>query len=140
MSDSIVFEAEIDDAGKLHPVGAKAIRARLARWRGRKAWVTVAKYVKRKSNNQLAYFHGPVLDYWSEFTGYERDEMKVELKDAWLPKVPFVNRITGEESQCVPSLADLTSEQMSTFISRCVKEAALIGVNIPGPDDPPEAL
>lgn len=143
--EAITFEVELDPRGKMHPVGARGVRGRLARWGtrkapGNKALVTVRRFVKLKSNNQLAYFHGPVLEYWCEYTGYEKDEMKWELKDAFLPKVPKVNPLTGEETMVTPSLRKVSSEVMSEFISRCVKEGNLKGISFPNPDEVPEGL
>lgn len=136
--EKIVFDADADNHGKLHPIGVKALRARIARWagkKGRKCTVTIQAWFSRKTNPQLAYFHGPVLDYWCEYTGYEKDEMKWELKDAWLPKVAKTNTLTGEEAMVTPSLADVSKDVMTEFLSRCIKEAALLGVEIPSPDE-----
>jgi hypothetical protein len=137
-AESITFDADCDSTGKIHPIGVRALRARLARWagkKGRKCTVTIQRHFSRKTNPQLAYFHGPLIDHYSEYTGYEKDEMKWELKDAYLPKVPKVNHLTGEESMVTPSLRDVSKEVMTEFITRCLKEADLMGLRIPTPDE-----
>jgi hypothetical protein len=131
----LVFEAQITEDGRIKPLQVAAAGVRLQRWRGRKVLVTVSRWVKPKSQPQLGYYFSTIVPFWSEHTGYEQDEMHVELKRAYLAKVRVVSRITGEETWETPSLAGLSSEKMSEFISRCIKEAALQGVRIPSSEE-----
>jgi hypothetical protein len=131
--DRFMFEGRVDDQGHVKPEHVRETAARLRRWKGRRVLVTVSRYVKRKTQPQLAYFHGPVLYYWSEHTGYAKDEMKWELKKAWLPKVRRISRLSGEEVWETPSLSDVSAEVMSEFISRCVREGNLLGITFPDP-------
>ena len=131
----LVFEATIADDGKVKPAQVAATSVRLQRWKGHKVLVTVSRWVKPKSQPQLGYYFAAIVPFWSEHTGYELDEMHVELKRAYLAKVRVVSRITGEETWETPSLADASSETMGEFITRCIKEAALQGVRIPSPEE-----
>lgn len=133
MSDTkrLVFEAEIDEQGKIRPQSAQVIRARLARWSGRKVLVTVGMFVKPKTLPQMGYYRGVVLPVWADYCGYDEDEMHRELKLAYFPRRPAISRLTGEESTEIPSLADATSEEMSLFLERVLREAAGNGVYIP---------
>jgi hypothetical protein len=129
----ITFEATVDEAGHCKPAQVGATRDRLRKWKGRKVLVTVLRWVKPKTLPQLAFFHGPILEHWSDYTGYAPDEMKRELKLAWLPKKRRVSALTGEEDWYVPSLAELNAEEMSAFIDRCIKEGNLLGITFPDP-------
>ncbi len=130
-SETVTFAATVDERGMLHPEGGKILRGRLSLWRGRKVTVSVRRYVKSKTNEQLAFFHGPVLEAWSDHCGYDVDEMKRELKLAFLAPKLAVSRLTGEEVKELPSLADLSSEEMSVFLERVLREGRTMGIEFP---------
>jgi hypothetical protein len=128
-----VFEGWVGRNGDLHAHEVNATRGRLSRWvRGkeRRVLVTVSRYVKPKTNPQLGlYFReGGILDAWVDYTGYDRDECHTELKRAFLAPVLAVAKLTGEEVREIPSLADLTSEQMSEFLERVLREGRQRGI------------
>lgn len=127
-SERIAFDAEITERGELHPLSVNATRGRLAKWKGRKVNVVVSRYVKSKSNAQLALVHGPILDAWSDFTGYDKDEVKYWLKATWGLKDEVTNPITGEIETRVRSLRDYNSEEMSTFSERILREGRQMGI------------
>lgn len=130
-AESIVFAGEVTEKGHVKPDAVNATRGRLARWKGRRVTVTVKRYVKPKSNPQLAlYFAEPdgILSCWADFCGYDRDEMHRELKRAYLAPVLAVSKLTGEEFREMPSLADLNVEEMSAFIERCKREGRQLGI------------
>lgn len=131
----ITFEATVTPEGHCKPAAVIATRVSLQRWKGRKVNVTVARWVKAKTQPQLGYYFAVVVPYWSEHSGYEEDEMHVELKRAFLAPRLVVSKLTGEETKELPSLRDLTSEEMGEFITRCIKEAALQGCRIPSPEE-----
>lgn len=133
-SESIVFTGRIDEKGKVHPDEANRTRGRLAKWNGRRVTVSVRRYVKSKTLPQLGlYFREPdgVLACWSDYCGYDRDEMHVELKRAFLAPVLAVSRLTGEETRELPSLAALDVEQMSAFLDRVLREGRQRGIEFP---------
>jgi hypothetical protein len=127
-TEKIVFGATIDAQGRIHPDAANATAGRLAKWRGRHVTVSVARYVKSKTNPQLALFHGPILEAWAEWCGYDPADMKRELKLAYLAPQLAVARLTGEEKEILPSLADLNVEEMSTFLERVLREGRMLGI------------
>lgn len=127
-SERIVFSGQVDDLGHVRPDSVNQTRGRLAKWKGRKVTVTVSRFVKSKTNPQLATFHGPVLEGWSDYCGYFPDEMKRELKLAYLVPQLVISRLTGEEMKTLPSLRDLTSEEMSVFLDRCLMEGRKLGI------------
>lgn len=134
-SESIVFTGRIDEKGKVHPDEANRTRGRLAKWKGRRVTVTVRRYVKSKTSAQLGYYfmEDPpgVLHCWADYTGYDPDEMHVELKRAFLAPVLVLSRLTGEERMELPSLADLDVEQMSNFLERVLREGRQRGIEFP---------
>lgn len=137
-AERIVYAATIDDRGRLRPDAVNQTAGRLVRWKGRHVTVTVSRYVKPKTNPQLAvyFMESPtnppgVLECWSEFTGYDRDEMHRELKMAFLAPVLAVSKLTGEEVEERPSLADLNAEQMSAYLERCMREGRQMGIVFP---------
>lgn len=130
-SERIAFTGQVDDKGHVRPDAVNVTRGRLAKWKGRRVTVTVRRYVKSKTNAQLAFFHGPVLDAWSDWTGYDADDMKRELKLAFLAPALAISRLTGEEKPVLPSLAELTVEEMSAFLERVLREGRQMGIEFP---------
>lgn len=140
-SQSITFSGRIDEKGHVHPDQVNATRGRLARWHGRHVTVTVRRYVKSKTSAQLGYYfmEDPpgVLACWSDYCGYDPDEMHVELKRAYLAPVIAVSKLTGEETRELPSLADLDVVQMSAYLERCLREGRQRGIVFPDPNGMP---
>lgn len=140
--ERIVFTGKIDERGHVKPDAVNQTRGQLARWKGRRVTVTVKRYAKPKTLPQLGLYFmaGGVLDCWSEYIGDDRDGAHKDLKDAFLVPVledpeigdltllKRVNRITGAEESCTPSLADLTSRQMSAYMDRVIREGAHRGI------------
>lgn len=129
--ERITFQARIDESGNLVSERPNETRGRLVRFvpkKDRRVTVTVGRYVKPKSNPQLALFHGPILAAWSEFCGYDLYEMKRELKRAFLAPQLAVSRLTGVESKELPSLGDLNADEMRTFLDVCIREGHQRGI------------
>lgn len=127
-AERLVFAAMVMPQGLLRPDAVNATAGRLARWKGRHVTVTVSRYVKSKTNPQLALFHGPVLDAWCDYTGYDPAEMKKELKLAYLKPHLEISRLTGEETTVLPSLAELNVEEMTAFLERVLREGRIMGI------------
>ena len=130
-----MFAARIDTVGNVTPDEANKTRGRLARWKNRRVLITVVKWSQPKTQPQLGYYFGPVLDAWSDYTGYDEDEMHRELKRAYLAPRLAISRLTGEERQELPSLADLTQEEMSAYLDRCLREGRQLGIVFPDPSE-----
>jgi hypothetical protein len=116
----------VDQYGVIHPDEVNVIRGRLQRFMpktNRHVTVTVERYVKSKTAEQLGYYfvEGGVLDCWAELCGYTRAEMHKELKLAYLMPILAVSKLTGEERMILPSLADLNVEQMSAFLDQVIR-------------------
>jgi len=127
-SERIVYSGTVTATGLIEPDAVNATAGRLAKWKGRHVTVTVSRYVKSKTNPQLALYFGEVVPPWAEYCGYDPDEMHKELKKAWLIPQLTVAKLTGEEKMELPSLADLDVEQMSAFLERCLREGRQVGI------------
>ena len=75
-----------------------------------------------KSLKQLKYLHGKVFRDMAEYTGNDIYIVKWEMKKKFLTRQrEVVDLETGEVMmrEYVPSLADLNSDEMNTFIDEC---------------------
>ena len=126
--ETFTFAGVVDQTGHVQPDQPNVVRGRLAKLKGKKVNVAVKRYVQSKSNSQLQLFHGPLIEAWSEYTGYDPDEMKFWLKHEFGLWEPAVNPMTGEETKKLKSLADYTHEEMSTFVERCIREGCHLGI------------
>lgn len=133
--DRMEFRATVDDQGRLHPESAGVIRARLARrFRKKSILVTITAWRKPKTLPQLGYYYDVVVPAWAEHCGYAEDEMHIELKRAFLSPIISIARLTGEEREEIPSLSDLSSQEMSEYLDRLLLESDRLGLNIPRPN------
>jgi len=130
-SEAIVFAGSVDDHGHVRPDQVNATRGRLAKWKGKRVTVVVRRYVKPKTNQQLALYFAAVMPAWAEWCGYDPDEMHRELKRAFLAPQLVLARLTGEERMELPSLADLNAEEMSTYLERVLREGRQRGIEFP---------
>lgn len=129
--ERVTFSAVVDEQGEIKAERVNEARGRLSRFvpkKDRRVLVTVSRYVKPKTNPQLALFFGAIVPAWCEFTGYEPDEMDTELRRAYLAPQLAVSRLTGEEITERPRIRDLNAEEMATFIDRVLKEGRLLGI------------
>jgi len=127
-SERIVFSGVVTPDGKVRPDAVNVTRGRLAKWNGKHVTVTVSRYVKSKTNPQLALYFGPVLEAWSDWTGYTLDEMDDELRRAYVSPQLAIARLTGEETTERPRIRDLTAEQMTVYLDRVLMEGRKLGI------------
>lgn len=127
-SERITYPATITPDGQLRPDAVNQTLGRLAKWKGRHVTVTVSRYVKSKTNPQLAMYFGPVIEAWSDYTGYTHDEMDDELRKAWLKPQLEVAKLTGEETMERPRIRDLNVEQMTVYLDRVLMEGRTRGI------------
>lgn len=133
--ERFMFSASVDSVGTIHPDEPNRTRGRLAAWNGQRVTVTVERYVRPKTDDQMGYYYARsgVLDCWAEYCGYDREEMHRELKLAYLDPILAVARLTGEEKLVVPSLADpaVNIEVVSAFLERVIREGNQRGIEFP---------
>lgn len=119
----LVFHGTVDEQGHVVPEQRNVVKGRLVRnWKGQRVTVVVSRWRKTKTDKQLAYYFAEIVPAWAEWTGYDEDEMHVELKRAWLAPRLAISRLTGEEGTERPTLSDLSCVEMSEYIDRCIRE------------------
>lgn len=128
--ESLVFAATVSPQGQLIPDAPNATAGKLSKWKGRHVTVNVTRYIKPKSQPQLAkYFASDgILANWAEYCGYDPGQMHKELKLAFLKPQLEVSRLTGVESNIIPSLADLDVEEMRLFLDTVLREGRQMGI------------
>jgi hypothetical protein len=133
------FEATLDAEGKLHPRSTAIVRARLARWAGKRVLVTVEKEKKVRSDPQNRLLWG--LIYEDLLAGLRelaveagekcpfrtKDELHEAMKHVFIG--PTVVKVPGAgEMEIPPRSRSLTTDQFSEFISQILKWAAERGI------------
>ena len=91
--------------------------------------IIVGKWQEKKTLQQIRYFHGPLLECASEFTGDTKDSIKAFLKDKFLKE--YRTTKGGSEYCFIPSLEKIKKEAMSKFIDQCVTFLAQHGCSVP---------
>jgi hypothetical protein len=127
-SERIVYSGTVTSTGQIDPDAVNATAGRLAKWKGRHVTVTVSRFVKSKTNPQLALYFGPVIEAWSDYTGYPPDEMDRELRKAYLKPQLEMAQLTGEETMERPRISSLNVEQMTAYLDRVLMEGRLNGI------------
>lgn len=92
---------------------------------------------KRKTLQQLRYFYGVILKILAKELGYEKWEipnLHYELKKMFLTNT-IISKITGEEIEAVPSLANIRKQKMIEYIEELIRWSAQQGIVIPDPKD-----
>lgn len=79
--------------------------------------IKIEKYSKKRSNPQNRYYHGVVLKYLSETTGFSVSEMHEVLKAKFLP-YERANRVTSEVVQFGRSTTELNTLQYEEFLEQ----------------------
>ena len=94
--------------------------------------VVVKEWSESKTNSQLGYFNGVVVEHIRQHTGDDKNYMKYWLKQMFGPKVSV--NIDGKWIDVIKSQADYTKKEMVEFIDRCILHAAEFhGVTVPPP-------
>ena len=104
--------------------------------------VCIKKYVSKRSNPQLGYFHAVIVKSLADhlrnegiIEGITDEEAKGILKDKFLRLSQVVNYETGECIEYTLSLATLDREAMSVFIDQCIRWLEeFFGIIVPPPD------
>ena len=80
-----------------------------------KRLIKIEKYSKKRSNTQNRYYHGVVLKYLAEATGFSPGEMHEVLKAKFLP-YERANRVTGEMQTFGHSTTELNTAEYEEFL------------------------
>ena len=80
--------------------------------------LSLEEWKSAKTNRQNAFFHGPVVKVYSDYTGYTRDEAKYMLKVKFGFNKIIKDKDTGKQIVQVRSIAEYTKDQMMEFLDR----------------------
>lgn len=113
-------------------------RTFLARTKGR-VRVEVKKARPIRSLDQNGYYHDVVLGYWSDFTGYDHDEMHKILKADY--KHVERDLPNGRKVSCPVSTAAMDSKEFTEYVDWARRKAYdEFNVYIPLPNEPSEVM
>jgi hypothetical protein len=100
---------------------------------GKLCSLTIGEKKNQRTMNQNKYYNGVVLKIIGQHLGYERDEVHEILSAKFLKKMLNVG---GNDMVVVKSTTSLTTEEMSHYIEKCKRFAAVeFGCFIPEPED-----
>lgn len=99
--------------------------------------VNIKKRHKKPSNNQYGYYRGAILVACHQSEEFSWCDKKDDIHDIYFaPK--FLSYVVkgkrGQEVTLVRSLADITDEEMSDFITRVLADCDQMGIQIPSPE------
>lgn len=80
--------------------------------------IKLEEWQTAKTKRQNAFFHGPVVDAYSEYTGYTKTEAKYMLKKYFGVNRLVKDKNTGKQELMIRSIAKYKKEEMSTFLDR----------------------
>jgi len=128
------FHPTLGTAWRVQPDDPHTVLARLAQWKNKHVWCTVEPYSGAKTHPQLGYYWSTLVPIWAEEAGEDDTEAwHYELWRAWFPERETVSPLTGALVKERPRMRDATKEEMSAYIDRLGREAAIRGILIPEP-------
>lgn len=138
VSDDTPFESKIFTGticrGEWRPLMAYSWEAFLARWQTpQKVTVTVERWVKRRSLEQLGYLWTGLYATIGEWMGESNADVVHELMKQELLPAPIIALPTGEEVHGRRTLKGMTSRQMSAYIESLHVWAGQHGFRLPEP-------
>lgn len=115
MTHKLTFGANISDTGSLIFDDVDLFKKCLKANAGKSIQIVLQKPSEDKTLPQLAYLFGVVIPKFAEYTGYSEEEAYQELKNM------FLVRNAGTDREYIESLAALNKDEVTQFISNCVK-------------------
>ena len=98
--------------------------------RDKKISVVIERKRKHRSNNQNAYFHGCVLEEFSQCSGYTLDEAKSALA------YEFLRRVDDNGLTIIRPTSSLSTVEFEDFCSKCrMLASTMYGHYIPLPHE-----
>ncbi len=91
--------------------------------------VRISQKLPEKTEEQRGYFFSTVLPLFARAYGEDEEEFYEQLLGLYAPRVYHAKG--GREWYRIIRVSEMSSAQMSTFIDRCIREAAGIGCVIP---------
>jgi hypothetical protein len=125
------FHIQVNSEGKLPKKAIADLQECFRSFSKKHITISVDKY-KKKSNQQLRYWRGVVVKAFSEYTGYDEDEMHEILKfkcDWWEYK-----EINGEKYKVTKSITLASTTDFMSIIDKAQRWGSELGFVINDPD------
>lgn len=131
-------DALVDEHGKLHLVSPIVFKQAIREFTGKPVELTVRLKRKSRSDRQLRWYWGQILELMSEFTGYTPDELHEYCKARFIPKRLAIcdgNGVVVDERVVGGSTTKLSTTEMVEYCESIRRFAAEeLGLAIPDPD------
>lgn len=132
---AVVVDRKLDVQDQMRRYLAESVR----HWPDGPVTVTVKRERPDKTTLQMGYYRGLVLPMIVEETENDLDQVHMRLKAMHLDpvRVEWTDPTSGEviEKDLVPSLGDLNTKQMNTFLDKVIQWAGeFLGLEVPPPD------
>lgn len=121
--ESKEFKYIKDEEGRFYPVSPEFWELYTDRLAPGTYEITVKEWRSTRSLRQNRTFHGPVLDQLCETTGYEREEMKWELKRMFAPTKVYIN-MDGEVEEIPKKTSKMTVAEFAEFLEKIIRWTA----------------
>lgn len=133
-----VHYAFVGEHGKLKLDAPVSFASAMRAFAGKPVELTVREKRNRRSDRQLRWYWGQVLELLSEHTGHSPDELHEYCKSRFIPKRLAIcdgNGVVVDERVVGGSTAKLSTSEMADYCEAIRKFAAEeLGVFIPDPD------
>ena len=119
--------------GKFSPNEPSAFRLQIAKMEGKQIEVIVRLPKKIRSDPQRKYYFGVVVPILSEYTGFTKEEMHLELKRLFLSEEVKGKKVTLLKTR---STTELTTVEFMGYIAEIQQWASeSFDLYIPDPDE-----
>jgi len=126
------FAASVTETGEVRLADPIAWRARLARLRGKRVWLTVDKEALVRSPSQNRLMWGWHLAILAEYTGYTVEELHQVFR--WRHLRREILLPGGEVAETTRSTTELSIEEFSEYLRKIERDGAEMGCAIPDPE------
>lgn len=133
-----VFYAHIDDQGRIHMDAPEVFKQAARALAGKPAQLTLGPVSKRRSDRQVRWYWGQVLELMSAHTGHTPDELHEYCKARFIPKRLAIcdgNGVVVDDRVIGGSTTKLNTGEMADYCEAIRQFAAEeLSLVIPDPD------
>jgi hypothetical protein len=133
-----VHYAHIDDQGRIHMDAPESFKRASLALAGKPAQITLGPVSNRRSDRQVKWYWGQVLELLAEHTGHTPDELHEYCKARFIPKRLAIcdgNGVVIDDRVIGGSTTKLSTVDMAAYCEAIRQFAAEdLGLVIPDPD------
>ena len=140
MTPRVEFSATVSEDGMILPEGGSALRARLARWKGRKVLIKVRPWQETRSGQQNRWYWGRIIP--AARKKWSTEERRLSDDQAhYILKWTFLGTVETPMGPVPADSHDLSVSEFWDYCERiCAHFAAEYGIEIPRPGEDVHAL